>query len=136
MIPIIWCSLTYWLGGQTLPYFNRGFKWLRRYLLPIGLCTFLITQGSSPIHSIIACVGLSISFHIGYGDKLAMYALSGLMMGLPSVALGNTWFALLPCLFHTVFGYLSLKFNSFNWAYVALLVGASIGITYGVASGI
>lgn len=132
VIIVLYCAITYWLGGQTLPYFNRGYKWIRRYALPIGLLIYLITQGNSVPQSIIACVGLSIALHIGYGDKIAMYALTGLLMGIPAAVLypSFSWLIFLPCAVHTFFGYLSLRINKFGWAYVALLTGASIGIAY------
>ena len=129
-LAILWAAVFYWLGGQALPYFNRGFKWLRRFVLPLGLAIFLITLGAPWWKSLLSCAGLCAALHIGYGTSLFRYLLAGCVIALPSAILGLHWTIILPPIFHTLFGYLSLKDNRFGWNAVAILMGTAIGITY------
>ena len=130
-LAVLWCALTYWLGGQELPFVNRGYKWLRRFVLPGGLVIFTLALGAPWWKALLACAGLCGALHLGYQNKVWKYAMTGALMGLPSLILGLWWTAALPALFHTVFGIVSLKDNRFRWgAYVGVLVGASIGIAY------
>ena len=132
VLAVVWCGITYWLGGQQLPYFNRGFKAIRRFILPIGLFVFLLILGSVWWKSAIACVLLSGALHMGYGTSLLRYAVAGLLMALPSLILGWHLVILLPILSHTLFGYWSLRDNNFRWALVGLLQGISVGLAYTV----
>lgn len=129
-LTVLWCATTYWLGGQEIPWTKRGYLWIRRYLMPIGLYAALIYMKAPFDKALIACALLAAATHIGYGGSVLRYALSGFAMGIPSIVLGLYWTALLPMITQTVFGWISLKDNKFDWAYVAILVGASIGIAY------
>lgn len=133
-LTVLWCSVTYWLGGQELPFVKRGFKQIRRYGLPIGLMLALWYMGADRDKACLACIGLSVALHIGYQSSLAKYAVTGSVMALPSLILGPSWALWLPVLCHPGLGYASLKDNRFKWAFVALLQGASIGICYLLAS--
>lgn len=127
---VLWCTVTYWLGGQEFPMFGRGFKWIRRFLLPVGLFVGLVMLGAAWPKAALACAGLSMALHLGYGSNVARYALAGLAMGLPSLLLGWHWTAVLPMAFHVGYGWISLKDDKFRWAYVGLLMGVGIGIAY------
>jgi hypothetical protein len=132
-IGVLWCSITYWAGGQELPFFNRGFKWIRRYAMPLGLCAVLIWLGAIWWKAVLACLGLSAATHIGYQDKWYKFTLTGLAMGAPAFILSFpdfNWLVGLPCSYHTAYGLISLKNNRFQWAWVALLMGTGIGIAY------
>lgn len=130
-ITVIWCGVTYWLGGQELPWFKRGFKWIRRFVMPLGLCFSLITFGGIlPRTAILACSLFSATAHPGYQNKLWKYALTGLLMGLPALLIDVNVLCLLPMAFHTIYGLLSLKMNKFRWSFVGILMGIAIGIAY------
>ena len=130
-LTVIWCIITYWLGGQTIPKTGKGYIWIRRYVMPIGLYLALLYMQMPAKESLIACVLLAAATHVGYGGSVVRFAISGALMGVPSMIIGTTIeVALLPMLIQTVFGFISLKNNKFDWAYVAILVGASIGIAY------
>lgn len=132
-LTVLWCAVTYWLGGQEIPGLNRGFKWIRRYLLPAGLWMGLLLLGAIWWRGLLACVGLSMALHLGYGSSVVRYFLSGVAMALPSLIIGFHWTVVLPITYHTIYGMISLKDNKFRWAYVGLLMGVGLGIAYTTA---
>lgn len=132
-LAVLWCCVTYWLGGQTLPVFNRGFKSIRRYVMPIGLCIFLVVLGVMVEKVILACLFLSLATHLGYQNKVWKYAACGLALGVPTLFISYptfNWMMLIPMIFHTLYGWVSLRFNVFRWAFVAEIMGIGIGIAY------
>lgn len=135
-VAVLWCAMTYWLGGQELPGLNRGFKWIRRFAMPLGLFFALLVLSSertlqSSLHIGLCMALLSGACHFGYQASVWKYALVGLLLGLPAVVLLHPhWTSLLPCVFHAGFGIVSLKDNKFGWSMVAILTGTSIGIAY------
>lgn len=129
-LTVLWCAATYWLGGQELPILNRGYKQIRRYVMPVGLMLALWYMGADRDKACLACIGLSVACHVGYQANLLKYALTGVLMALPSLVLGPSWALWLPMLSHAGFGYASLKDNRFKWAFVAIIQGASIGLCY------
>lgn len=146
-LTLFWCSITYWMGGQGFPKRGlswlkseswasdntEGRKWIRRFLLPIGLCIFLVALGAVWWKAALACSLLCAALHLGYGSEWQMFASTGFLMGLPAEILcwpQLNWMILLPCAFHTGYGLLSLKFNRFQWAWVAQLMGFAIAIAY------
>ena len=129
---VIWCAVTYWLGGQEIPGLFRGFKAVRRYLMPAGMYGLLFGKSGS-LGLILAVIGLSAATHTGYQNKVWKYALTGALFSLPSLLLGYSVGVYLPPLFHVFFGSLSLRYNGFKWAFVGILTGISIGICYAMA---
>lgn len=132
-LTVLFCAASYWLGGQELPVLHRGYKWIRRYLMPAGLCAGLILMGATGWKAVASCALLSIATHVGYGTSIPMLSITGLLMGLPAAILSFpllNWMVGLPFIFHTAFGIVSVQFNRFVWAYVGLLMGLGIGIAY------
>ena len=134
-LAVLFCSTCYFLGGQENPWTKKGFgKWIRRYVLPAGLCIFLIALDAPWWKACLSCVGLSGALHIGYQNKIWKFAASGLLMGLPAIILcrpNSNWMVFLPMIFHTIFGAISLKWNRFMWgAFVGTLMGTGISIAY------
>jgi len=129
-LTVLWCSITYWLGGQEIPGLDRGYKWIRRFGLPAGLCLGLIILGATWWKVLIACVLLSAALHVGYQAKVWKYTFSAALMAAPSLILGFHWTIVLPITYHTAYGVISLRDNKFRWAYVGLLMGVGIGIAY------
>lgn len=132
---VLWCIACYWLGGQEIPFINQGFKWIRRFMLPIGLGTCLVILGSPVTLVLLAMSLLVLGLSLGYQNRIWKYFLTGLVMGLPALMLGrfssfNLLIVLTPCLVHTGLGWLSLKLNRFQWSWVALVMGWAIGVAY------
>jgi len=134
-LTVVLCGLFYWLGGQEVPWTRRGYKWIRRFVLPVVLCVALIYLGAAWHKALAACSGLCVALHVGYQTHLWKYAITGAFMGacalIVSPQIDLRWLiTLLPAVFHTGFGLLSLKDNKFGWAIVAVLMGVSIGTVY------
>ena len=129
-LTVLWCTVTYWLGGQQIPWTGKGYLWIRRVLMPIGLCAGLIFLGVVPYKASIACILLSAATHLGYQDKIWKFFATAACMSAPSVIIGYHWTVFLPIFVQPFFGWISLKDPRFKWAYVALLMGASLGIAY------
>ena len=129
-LTVLWCSVTYWLGGQELPLIGRGYKWIRRFGLPIGLFIGLCILGAVWWKAAIACTLLSAALHIGYQNRVWKYTASAICMAGPSLILGWHWTLVLPITYHTAYGAISLRDNKFRWVYVGLLMGIGIGICY------
>lgn len=132
---IIWCSVNYWLGGQEIPWTHKGYKAIRRFFMPAGLCLGLTILGAEYWRAIAACSLLCAATHIGYQNKWWKFALTAIAMALPSLILGFRWTIILPVLHHTIYGFISLRDNRFRWGYVGLLMGIAIGICYICALG-
>lgn len=131
----LWCITTYWLGGQEIPGIKRGYKWIRRFALPGGLATSLLMLHAPWYLVLLSCSLLCAALHLGYQTHLWKYAVTGLAIGVPALVLGTfqldqILMVLLPCIMHTVLGWLSKRNNKFGWAWVALAMGWSIGVAY------
>ena len=57
------------LGGTEIPYFKTGFKWLRRFVLPIFLALGCVLSGVSWWQASIYALLLCASLHMGYGSS-------------------------------------------------------------------
>ena len=121
------------MGGQEIPGLFRGFKAVRRYVMPVGM--FGLLYNEAPLLGLLlALLSLSAATHIGYQNKVWKFALTGALFSLPSLLMGFSVGVFLPPLFHTLFGSLSLRYNGFKWAFVGILTGISIGICYAMAA--
>lgn len=133
---ILWCIVTYWAGGQQLPVLGKGFKWIRRFGLPIGLFIGLAWLRPDIWYlALLACTLLCGALHLGYNTNLWLLPVTGLAMGAPALVLGGfgAWeigVACLPMLVHTIAGLLSRTSNRFGWSWVALAMGWAIGVAY------
>jgi hypothetical protein len=134
-LTVFWCIFCYWLGGQEIPGLKRGFKWIRRFCLPIGLFVALLALGSTWYLAALACGLLCGALHLGYNTNLWLLPLTGLAMGAPALLLGTFTLnqlimALLPATGHAALGLVSRLDNKFAWAFVALAMGYTIGVAY------
>lgn len=132
-LAVIWCSVTYWLGGFEIPWTKRGYKVIRRYIMPAGLCVFLILLGALWWKAFFSCVLLSGATHVGYQNKWWKFALVGFLFSVPALILSwptFNWMAFFPFTYHLAYGIISLRFNRFSWSFVALLTGTGIGLAY------
>lgn len=133
-IAVSTASFLYFLGGQEIPWLNTGFKWLRRFVMPAVLLAACLYIGAVWYTAVLACALLCLATHLGYKNKVYLYFLTGFCMGAPSMFIApvaaQVPYALAPGIVHGGFGLLSRISNKFEWSWVALITGMSIGIAF------
>ena len=111
----LWSAGLFAAGGTDLN--GKGHKWLRRFILPIGLgCASLLS--SSWYQALIYTVLLSAVLHMGYGDRCSWLkrVLIFTSYGAVSLVFGwSYWVVITPVL-------LSLLFLASNWKPLATTV--------------
>jgi hypothetical protein len=131
---VLLSAALYWAGGQEIPWLNTGLKWLRRFAMPAVLLAACLYLGAVWYTAILACVLLCLATHLGYKNRVYLYFLTGFCMGAPSIFIAPVAaqipYALAPCVVHGGFGLLSRMSNKFEWSWVALITGISIGIAF------
>ena len=109
-----------------------GFKWARRFVMPVVLCAGALLLGIvwwRCLISLLLIVGASC---LGYGENHPLWrkALTILALGSCLIPLANGANALLTILIPVVFGtgyWLSRKYNWFTWRLVELSCGGVMG---------
>jgi hypothetical protein len=103
------------LGGTEIPYFKTGFKWLRRFVLPLFLALGCVLSGVSWWQASIYAVLLCVALIQGYGEKASYFkkfiifcAYSGC-----SAVIGLSWWLLITPIV------LTLLFLGSNWKHLA-----------------
>lgn len=124
------------LGGTEIPAFGRGYKWIRRELLPICWGVLAYYAGFHLWQCIGMAVMFDIWFRLPYGDRTPVWLKSVVFctMPLPSLFLGfNEWqaFSGALCFFMWVLSNFKPTAKIFDWATSCLLIGAFLGITVG-----
>lgn len=105
------------LGGTEIPTTGRGYKWLRRFVMPVFLAGIALLYAPW-----WACVGYglttSVALHMGYGDRCSWLkrAFIFISYGVTSLWFGFSWWiAITPAL-------LALLFLASNWKPLASTV--------------
>ena len=127
-----WAYIIMFCGGALLfAIGGTGFKWVRRYLLPILLGVVALLSHVSILSAIGTCVLSSVAFHLPYGSNSPIW-----LRGLTAIAFGACLlpFQLSPLCFIPTLAFIALywlsrKFNWFTWKWTELLTGAIWGIT-------
>lgn len=119
------------LSGILFAIGGTGFKWARRFVLPIVLVAGGILLGITWWRCLIALPLMIGALCLGYGENHPLWAkvLTILSLGLCLLPLANGANALLTLLIPLVFGtgyWLSRKYNWWNWKLVELSVGFSM----------
>jgi hypothetical protein len=130
----VWCLGLFALGGTELPLFGTGFKWLRRFVLPIGLLilgVFLTDWWRSVGYAVTLCVFL----HQGYGDKCPWWKRIVVFTGYGVSALwiGFSWWQIItPVVLSGMFLLSNTKATSkiFQWKYCELAMGLLIAWSF------
>lgn len=131
------------LGGTEIPYFKRGFKWLRRELLPVLWALLALSAGFDWWRCLSFAIAQDIVFRLPYGERTPTWVklLVFLTYPLPSLLFGfDIWQAYCGLAAFVLFLLSNLKptKQAFEWVVSCLLIGAILGITVGkvIASGI
>jgi hypothetical protein len=124
------------LGGTEIPMFGRGFKWLRREVLPLLWALLALVSGFEWWR----CVGLAVSydvvFRLPYGDRTPRWLKFLVFMAypLPSLFLGfNVWQLYVGGLCFLFWALSNWKPTArmFEWVISCLLMGGFLGVMVG-----
>lgn len=124
------------LGGTEIPKFKRGFKWLRREVLPVLWALLAFSAGFEWWRCLAFAIAQDIVFRLPYGDRTPTWVklLVFLTYPLPSLLFGLTeWQAYCGILCFGLFLLSNWKptARAFDWVSSCLLVGAFLSITIG-----
>jgi len=132
---IFGCAL-FALGGTEIPVLGRGYKWLRRELLPLVWGILAFTAG----FEVWRCVAMAVSFdgvfRLPYGDRTPKWLKFVVFMAypLPSLFLGlNVWQAGagFVCFMFWALSNWKVTEKAFDWVVSCLLMGAVLGVMVG-----
>jgi len=120
-------TVLYAIGGT-------GFKWARRFVMPVVLGVGAFLLGAGFLRSFIFLILTSGAMHLGYGEGSGWIKriLTMLAMAVCLLPLANGASVLLTLLIPLAFGigwYLSNKFNWFSWKICELGMGFTYGAT-------
>jgi hypothetical protein len=129
-------ALLWPLGGTEIPYFKRGFKWIRRELLPIlwGLAAY--SAGIEWWRCLGLAIFFDIVFRLPYGDRtpvplrIAVFTI----MPIASVWIGfTTWQAISMaiCPLMWILSNWRPTARAFPWVVSCIIIGLVLGITVG-----
>ncbi len=120
------------LSGSCFAIGGTGFKWVRRYILPIllGVCCFFAKIALWKIGCFV--VSLSVILHLGYGERTPYLLKAAIFSGygLACAWLGFSWFIIISPLLIIALFYLSnnkLTSSIFVWKICEFLMGTYIG---------
>jgi hypothetical protein len=122
------------LGGVLFAAGGTGFKWARRFLLPIALGTVALWAGIDIWRCVSMALGLILSLHLGYGQSLPYWrkALTAVSFVLPTMFIGfSLWQVFTPVSFLAMFWLSNSKYfgRLFPWKIVEFNTGVMIGCT-------
>jgi hypothetical protein len=127
------------LGAALFAIGGTGYKWVRRYLMPILFIPCLYLLGVSLISSIISCALLALFMTLPYGITTPWWgkALVGISYAVPSLVIGySLWVYIVPIIFLGLFVLSSWQktAKSFTWKVVELSYGFIIAMSLVQAS--
>jgi len=124
------------LGGTDIPYFKRGFKFLRREILPISWGLIALSSGIEWWR----CLGMAICFdalfRMPYGDRTPVCGKFLVFMAMPLASLWigfNEWqvVAGVTCFMMWVLSNWKYTAKVFNWVTSCIIIGLVIGLAVG-----
>jgi len=125
------------LGGTEIPYFGRGFKWIRREALPIawGICLYLAVP--CVWKALCFVILQDIAFRMPYGEKTPYIVKLAVFCGysVPSLLYGLTvWQAITPIVLLALFALSNKRMTAkdFPWKVVEAFMGFLVGISVAI----
>ena len=121
------------LGGILFAIGGTGYKWARRFVLPVALGGIALWAGIEWWRCLAMTLGLIFSFHLGYGSSLPYWRkiITAISFVLPTITIGiSLWQIFTPCLFILMFWLSNAKYwaRLFPWKCVEFLTGTFIAI--------
>lgn len=129
-------ALLWPLGGTEIPYFNRGFKLLRREVLPISWALLAYSAGLETWRCVGLAVTFDIMFRLPYGDRTPLFLRPAVFFIMPvaSVWIGFTGWQIISAIVCPLMWVLSNwkpTASLFNWVTACIVIGLVLGITVG-----
>jgi hypothetical protein len=121
------------LGSALFAIGGTGFKFVRRFIMPVVLATGAFLLGIIWWRCLImACLTIS-AMHLGYGENQSLWrkiltVLSFSICLLPLATGLNGFLTLITPLFFGLSYWLSRKFNWWTWKLVELTAGFNLGL--------
>lgn len=120
-------------GGTLFSIGGTGYKWARRFILPVLLALIGAISGVLWWKCLILCLGLIGALHLGYGQKVPYWGkfLVGCAFVAPTLVLGLTvWQIITPVAWIGMFWLSNQIWSSsqFKWKVVEFLTGTLIGV--------
>lgn len=131
------------IGAMLFAIGGTGFKWARRYVMPVVLCggwwlgRLLLHSDTTLIwQAPLACALMIVVMHLGYGDGKGWIwrAFVAFSYTASTVPLGFSWWQVItPVVFIGLFWLSNWKYtaNIIVWKCVELSCGGLLGITIG-----
>lgn len=128
MITEIYMTLIMAVGGLGFAIGGSGYKWVRRYLMPVVIAVLCYLAGVGYER----CLGYGLTYigvlHLGYGESLPYWrkTLTAIAYVTPTFFLGFTfWQVLAPVIFIVMFWLSNQKATAemFQWKIVEFLTG-------------
>lgn len=112
-----WGGVCFALGGTEIPWTGKGYKWIRRQVMPLGFAVLAYFLGLVWWKCVIFLV-LSMFLRAGYGDSSPYWKkiLVFIAYGLPSLVIGFSWWVVITPVV------LTLLFMASNWKPLATTV--------------
>jgi hypothetical protein len=122
------------LGGTEIPYFKTGFKWLRRFVLPLFLALGCVLSGVSWWQASIYALLLCASLHMGYGERasyLKKFLIFVSYSGVSAVIGLSWWLVITPVVLILLFAASNWKpmASSIFWKAAEFVMGTLIAIS-------
>ena len=124
------------LGGTDIPYFKRGFKFLRRELLPISWGLLAYSAGLEWWRCLGLVVCFDALFRLPYGDRTPVWGKFIVFMAMPlaSLWLGfNAWQVIAGIASFIMWASSNWKPTErvFSWVTACIIIGLVLGIAVG-----
>ena len=128
------CAGLFAAGGTEVKATGRGYKWMRRFVMPVGMgiiASLHAVWWLALIYAVILCATL----HPGYGDRCNWFKRVGIFTsyGLSSLLFGWSWWVVVtPVVLSLLFLASNWKpiATSFFWKSFELLAGGLIALCF------
>ncbi len=121
-------------GGILGAIGGTGFKWVRRYILPLTLGLVAWKAGFKRWKCLVLALGLTVAFCLPYGERTgwAMKAVVACCYSLPTLVLGlSVWQIITPVVFMLLFWLSNTPATEvmFPWKICEFIIFSLVGIT-------
>lgn len=122
------------LGGTLFAIGGTGFKWARRFVLPVALGLIAFFSDIEWWRDLGMTIGLIVAFHLPYGERTPYWgkAITAMCFTLPTLFFGfSLWQIFTPLAFLSMFWLSNNRYFSrlFPWKCVEFLTGTLVGVT-------